>query len=405
MPPLFTRTFWTLLGGQFLQNLSFASLPLVPLLLLQLGASRTETGLIMAAGGVGAVLCRPLVGWALDAIGRRVVVYVSTLLTAAAMVWLAFIPSVGPALFLNRIVFGMAMGASATAWFTLAIDGMPLARRTEGIALFGLAGLLGLIVNPIAGELGLDGASIRSVFPWLGLVVALSLIAVVLASPDRQTRQLEAIQRRDARPSVPDIWRALRAPGLWPVWWATLLFAALFSVFLFFGAVAAESRGVAHPTWFWFSYAGGAVAVRVLGARIPDRVGPRNVLAPALASYGIGLSLGLWAWTTTDFLVAGLFAGIGHGLFFPCAAALAIGRMPEALRGTALSAFSMLLELASLLAAPAFGLIADHHGDGWMFAAASVLCLTGLVGWALLEGLWGDDVPSAQHRVSQDRNK
>ncbi|TVR02516.1 MAG: MFS transporter [Deltaproteobacteria bacterium] len=384
MPRLFTPRFWLLLAGQFLQNLSFASLPLVPLLLLHLGATRTEIGTLMAAGGIGAVASRPLVGWALDTIGRRPVLHTATLLSAATIAWLAWIPSLGPALWLNRILFGAAMGAAATAWFTLAIDGMPSQRRTEGIALFGIAGLAGLIVNPIAGELGLGGGDVQRIFPWVALVVALSILPVLLVKDPAKPPPNHDAERRPP-PGPAALVRALLHPRLAPVWIATLVFAAIFSAILYFGAVAAETRNVPKPTWLWFTYAGGAITVRLLGARLPDRIGPHNLVAPSLGLYAVALLLAAHAHSTSTFLAAGLLGGLAHGTFFPCAASLAIGRMPDDMRGTALATFTALLEMASFIAAPVFGWIADLQDDATMFTTAAAIGFVGIAAWTLLE--------------------
>ena len=66
------------------------------------------------------------------------------------------------------------------------------------------------------------------------------------------------------------------------MWLATVVFAGLVGVFMAFATVTAQSRGVANPAWLWFTYAAGAIGVRLLGAWVPDRIGPANLIAPAV---------------------------------------------------------------------------------------------------------------------------
>lgn len=381
MPALFTRTFCLLLTGQLLQNLAFASLPLLPLYLASLGADRTEIGVLMAAGAVGGILLRPGVGWALDVLGRRRVLVIATWWTSLSMISLWWITSTGWALFLSRVAFGVGFGALATAYFTLAADITPLSRRTEGIALFGIAGLLGLLVNPLAGTLGLQGEEMRWFLPLLGLFVMASLIPIrFLPVVTGAARPAPATPRTTGA-----LLRALLARPLLPVWLATAVFGILLSAFLFFGSLAAEARGIERPTHLWFTYAGGAILVRIAGARLPDRLGPVRLVAPSLLFYLAGLVVAALGTALDHFLLAGLLAGFGHGYFFPVLASLAVSRAPEEVRGSTIAAFTGLLELMGLLAGPLLGWIGDQSDDRTLFLTAAAIRTAGLLLWLPLE--------------------
>ena len=77
--PILTRPFALLVGANFLQALGFSSMILLPLYLDYLGASRALIGSIMSVGAVGGLLARPLVGWALDVLGRKTTLIAGTL--------------------------------------------------------------------------------------------------------------------------------------------------------------------------------------------------------------------------------------------------------------------------------------------------------------------------------------
>lgn len=381
MQPLVTRSFVLLVVGHFLQALGFSSMLLLPLYLQHLHASRTEIGIIMATGAISGLVMRPLVGWALDNVGRKPTLIVGTLLLVAGMVMIAAVDRIGVVIYLQRVVFGVGIGALFTAYFTFASDLVPASRRTEGLALFGISGLLPMLVNPLAEGIGIDAPDLRWFLPCVGAVIALSIPAV-LALPSREGRAHAPAPLRNALIAV-------RQRPLWAVWLATMAFSGMVAVFFTFATVAAESRGVERAAGLWLSYALGATVVRLFGGRIPDRIGPSNFVAPALGIYIAAMLLTAEATSLRDFLVAALLAGIGHGYCFPVLTSQVVSRSPEAFRGSALALFTALWGFTELLVTPSFGAIADAWGDGAMFMVAAVSGIVSLVVWLLLEHRWG----------------
>ncbi len=361
-----------------LASLGFASMILLPLYLDHLGALRAEIGALMAAASIGGLLSRPLVGAALDAWGRKPTLTVGTIFAVAAMglVWL--VVDVGATAWGMRILFGVGEGAMFSAYFTFVADVVPDERRTEGIALFGVSGLVPLAVSPLAALSGVSAADLRWFLPATGLVVLSSLLFLApIPEPGGK------IERSSL--SVGAALRALRARPLWSCWLGTIVFGGLVSLFMAFASVVAERRGVSLPTGLWLLYAGGAASVRLVGARLPDRVGPANLFTPALACYIVAVMIATEAGTDAGFLAAGLLAGLGHGYCFPVLTTQVVGRMPDAYRGSGLSLFTALFGVAALLVNPVCGAVADRYGDAVMLWVASTAAIGGLSLWAVLE--------------------
>lgn len=380
--PLLTRAFVCLTGGHFLQALGFSSMPLLPIYLGYLGASRSEIGAVMACASVGGLLSRPAVGWALDSWGRKPTLILGTVLMALVMQLTVFITSVGPLVVGMRFGFGIAEGILFTGYFAFAADLVPASRRTEGLALFGISGLLPLAVNPLVGQLGFGPSELRWFFPILGWVVACSLLFVIPLSEPKNTH---------GRPRI--TWQVVRSglgvPSLWSVWLASVVFATLVSTYMAFSTITAESRGIENGALLWLAYGAGAVGVRLVGARLPDRVGPENLVAPAVLFYVVALLVAARAESLGGMLVSGGFAGVGHGYCFPVIASLVVSRSPVEIRGSAMAAFTALWELAAISFTPVFGVLADLHGDGVMFITASCLAVVGVAGWGILERRFG----------------
>jgi MFS family permease len=368
-----------LTAGQFLQSIGYATLPLLPLYLAWLGASRVEIGIATGIGSAGGLLVRPWVGVALDRYGRRPVLLLGAAMLSVAVASVAMVQQVGWFLYLDRILYGVGIGCLFTGYFAFLSDLIPAERRTEGIALFGVAGLLPLVVSPVSYRLGLSGQELRWVFPVAGALVLASAACVWAI-------------REPARPAVSgppagalDMGRALIQRSLWSVWLATMAFATMVAVYFSFSTVTATERGVESATDLWFAYAFGSVSVRLVGSRLPDLVGARNLVAPSTALYVVALLLAAGGQSWSDFMWSGLLAGLGHGYCFPVLMSQVIGRAQADRRGMALSVFTALWDVALLGMTPLFGWLSDAMDDATMFASCALCGCALLAGWFATE--------------------
>ena len=375
---LLTRDFLLISGAHFVQAFGYASLLLLPVYLDHLGASRAEIGSIMAVSAVGSLAFRPFVAWALDSIGRKPVLVAGTVALTLSMLLIGTIDHAGGTAYIARFLFGLAAGALFPGYFALASDLVPEGRRTEGLAVFGLGGLLPLAFNGFVERLGIESAELGLFFPAIGVFVLTSL---VLLAPIRDPTKLSPKPAMTLR----TILHAMLVRRLWPVWFSTVIFSLLVSVFMTFSTVCAERRMVEDPASLWITYALGAAMVRLLGARLPDRIGTHNMVAPSLGIYILGIVVTAQASTPEDFLLGGFMAGIGHGYGFPVLTSEMIGRVDSRLRGSGMATFTGLWELVSLALTPALGMLADYRGDAFMFLTVAVVATLGLVGWAYSE--------------------
>lgn len=377
--------------AHFAQAIGWSSMLLFPLYLAHLGASRTEIGSIMGASAIGGLLLRPVVGWSLDHKGRRLTLAVGTVIACVAMGGVYFMDRIDWLAWAIRFVFGIGTAATFSGYFTFCTDIVPESRRTEGIALFGISGLVPLAVNPIATEIGVVAVDVRWFLPLLALLFLSSLV------PLWGVPEPEHLRTPGPRPSLSDTLNALRSRPLWPVWLATIAFSSLVMVFMSFASVTAENRGLGKPTAFWLTYAAGAVSVRAFGARLPDRLGTHNLLAPAVGLCIAGALVLARAQDMATLQLAGLFGGMGHGYCFPVLTSQVTERTPQAIRGSALSGFTALWDLSFLLSPPLLGYLADRTSDAVMFSTAACVGTGALLVWVFTEHFLGR--PLARRRV------
>jgi MFS family permease len=375
---LATRPFFWLILAHLLQAMGWTSLLLLPVYLEHLGGSRQLIGEVMAVGSVGGLIAQPIVGFALERFGRRPTLIVATAVLCVGLAGFGLVTEIGTMLYVSRFIFGLGGGALFSGYFTFAADIVPASRRTEGLALFGIAGLAPMLLNPFVGALVSDPGLLRWLFPTVSVIAGLSVLCI-LAVPEPQ--RSVAADRRGFLGSM----RRLLAPGLLPPYAAGLTFAVLAAVFMTFSTVVAKDVGIENAAIVWLTYAIGAISVRVLGGKLPDRIGTYNMVAPSLALYAGGLLALMHAETLSGVLLAGGLAGIGHGYGFPVLTSQLMSRVGTDLRGPAMALFIGLWEVSALIAPPLFGTLADSYGDRQMLLIAANTALVGLVVWAALE--------------------
>jgi MFS family permease len=121
------------------------------------------------------------------------------------------------------------------------------------------------------------------------------------------------------------------------------------------------------------------ISFRSLGARVPDRLGPRRTTTSSLAASASGLLvMALWADP------AGLYAGtillaVGQALCFPALMTLAVEAAPPSERGAVVGTFTAFFDLAFSLGAVSLGGVASAYGYRGAFAGGALAAATGLV--------------------------
>jgi MFS family permease len=372
---LFTRPFVLCSVANLAQGLAFNLFLHFPGFLKQLGAGEVQIGFIFGLTAVASILARPPIGRSMDSRGRRPVILLGNALNVIVCCLYLTVGAVGPWVYAIRIAHGLAEAMLFTALFTYAADFVPAARRTQGLALFGVSGMLPISFGGVLGDVILARAAYDALF-WTASGFAVLALALSLplreaprgASRDEPSRGFAA---------------SLRQRDLIPLWWIGMAFAlALASVFTFTKTFAMET-GLGSVGAFFTAYSAAAIFLRVFLGWLPDRVGPKRVLFPALLCIATGFLLLAGAETAGDVVLAGALCGVGHGFTFPILFGMVVTRAREAERGSAMAIFTALFDGGVLLGGPSFGLVIRLGGYSAMFAAAALVVLVGTVVFAV----------------------
>lgn len=360
--------------------LSLNGFILLPLYVHQRGGTEVEIGLVMGLYNAVGIVCQPLIGPWIDAVGRRPFMLSGVGLLFVSALLASLEPGL-PVLALVRTLQGVAFSAFFVASFSYVVDLVPSARRGWALGIYGVSGLLATSIAPLYGEWIIRRVGFRPLFV---LSAALAAVAGGLVWPLHETSRAE----------VP----AVRA-SLWERGGFDEVFHKHMAVTLFFGLGAgtifvflptfADNLGVRTLALFYTAYAFAAMAVRVFGGSLIDTHGRRAVIVPSMfvqaAATGLLAALGLLVTRTSEtpavpvLFLAGLLSGGAHGFLYPGLAALVTDRTPEARRGVVVGVFSAVFLVGQTSGSFLFGYITHALGYGLMWSVLALLLLTGAV--------------------------
>lgn len=346
-----------------------ALLPVVPVYVEDgLGRGSVAVGVAVGAFSVGAVLLRPLAGRVGDRAGRRVLVIFGALFAGLATSLYHFASSV-PALVGARFAAGLGEAAFFVGAAAMATDLAPEERRGEAISYWSIAVYGGLGFGPFLGETLLAGDHYDRVWTLSAL---LALTAGVAALATRET--IDEVHRTAPGTRPPLLHRKSIVPGM-------ILFLGLIGLagFVEFVPLYVDDIGLGQSRFVFVVYSTLVLGVRILGARIPDRAGPR--LAGTGATSGVMLGMFVFAAAANP---AGLYGGtvvfaMGMSLMYPAMLMLALTDVPARERGAAVGTVSSFFDLSQGLGAIILGLVAALAGIRGAFVAGGLFALAALV--------------------------
>jgi MFS family permease len=347
-------------------------LPVVPLFVQgPLGGGDLAVGIAVGAFSAGAVLLRPYAGRIGDRWGRKVLI-VGGAFTVAVAVVLYLLATNVVLLVGARLLGGVGEAAFFVGAGTMITDLAPSDRRGEAISYWSVAVYGGLAFGPTLGEIVLDNdhyARVWTVSAVLALVAAL-LGLLTHETGDRQAPTINPVTGR--RP--PLLHRSALAPG-------AVLFLGLVGLagFTEFVPLYVPQVGLSDSRSVFLVYGCVILLVRIVGARLPDRIGPLKAGTGATGLAAIGMTI-MAAIPTAWGLYLGTFVfSIGMSLLYPALLTLALTGVPDNERGSAVGTVSSFFDASQGLGAVILGGVAVVGGYRGSFLGGAVLAAAGLV--------------------------
>ena len=364
LSPDFVRT--TL--ANFCFFLSFASFFLLPLHVRELGGSDQTVGFVMGATGFTGLLAVFAVAPLLDRYGR--IAFLRGGLATMMLASLAFlhVETIGPEMFALRAIQGLAFAATFNAASTLAAEFSPPGERARTLGLFGVSTLTTHAIAPMLGEQviarsGFAGLFLMAAgFAGLGLTISFSVSA-----PPRSSAPRRADDGTAASSALLACYATAALCGL------------AFGTVITFTPTFVTDEQLGAVSLFFASYTVTALATRLFGSGLPDRLGHRVVLGPTIAALA-GIIAGLaFVHTTTALVIDGLLFGLAQGLAYPTLNAYTLARTPERLLGRVQSLFNGAFNVGVTTGSFVLGGVVRDYGHRTAFLIAAAAALGGLV--------------------------
>jgi MFS transporter, DHA1 family, tetracycline resistance protein len=355
-------------------------LPLLPFYAERFGASGIQIAVLVFSYSLAQLLLAPVWGRLSDRYGRRPILIIGLLGSAASYLVFAYAGSI-PALLLSRTMAGVG-GANIPVAQAYIADVTTPAQRAGGMGLIGAAFGLGFIFGPAIGGILAPVAPEAPGLAAAGLCAGNAFLAFFLL-PESLPPEARAARRPPPRTAPAlrsrlDGARAvfrnrefLRVLGL------TFLFTAAFSsIHPIFPLFASDRLGLDERGVGWlFSYMGlvSALMQGVVVRLLAPRIGERGLLRLSGVPFVLGLVLIAASSTLPALLLALLLLGIGFGGTLPSLVSLLSRAVPPELQGGSLGVGQSVSALARVAGPLLGGAAWDLTGPSSPFLAGAVL--------------------------------
>lgn len=383
-PGLYTAPYIRISFANLCTLSSFGSFFLFPLFVTGRGGTEADIGVVMGAFALASVLCRPWISEMIDRIGRKRSCTIGSILMSILPVTFLFfrgdLNSFYLPLILARLLHGVGFALYFTGVFTYVADIVPQRRLNEGLGMFGITGLAGLAIGPVLAEITintfgfsvffLSAAGMAAIGLWLHLFLPESYLP---PCGGRSPSFFSLLFRRK------------------------ILIVAMLAVIFGFGRAASTTfvapfalmQQLTFISFYYLAYSFAAVATRLLGGKLADKIGEERIIPYGLVLLGLGLLLVIFLGGTMVLVISGLLAGCGHGFLYPCLNALAVRDEPDNVRGKITGIFTGGFDAGTFVGCIILGYIGEWAGFRILFLVAGLVPIAGLGAYKLQTSVVG----------------
>lgn len=352
-------------------------IPVLPLYAERYGASEATVGILLATYSAMQFVFAPILGKLSDRVGRRPVLLVSLIGTAAGFLLMGFAPQmpVGFALFglaptlvwlfAARIIDGISGGNISTAQAYIA-DVTPPEDRSRGMGLIGAAFGLGFIFGPAIGG-ALSHISPEAPFFFAAAMAAANATALYFFLPESLSHEHRAAARSGG------IVELLKESESWQLsailatyFFATVSFAMMTATFALFAAHRFKFNE--SNTGFLFAYVGviGAVIQGGLLGRLVKLFGEKTLAVTGTAIFAASVFGFPLSQTVTALIITSTGVAVGNSLMAPTLNGLASNSVNASLQGRVLGVLASVASLARIIGPVLGGWLLSRDPDASM---------------------------------------
>src|ERR1043166_2451344 len=362
--PLFTARFWGMWAFSFVTFFSaFQLLPVIPFRILDLGGTTAQAGWFLSVYTFASAFSAPVTGSLADHFGRGRTLITASLLFIVFSILYGIVTNLALLLVIGLIHGSIWSSILAASSAILVNDFIPQSRRTQGLAIAGLASQFAIAAAPAIG-LGVFH------FGWFVLCAEMAVLSVLMTIAALLLRMRD--QSHDRRIVLAEVWD-------WRVTQTALTLATSsigYGGITSYAAILAEQRHVTPKAVYLTTMAVAVIVIRLFTSHLGDRFGTKAILYPSLLLVPVAFVILAFAHSRAGFIASAAIFGASWGSAYPAFAAFIMENTDPERRarsfGSIVWAFDTGIAAGSLLV----GSIGQRWGLGTAFlASAAVSCL------------------------------
>lgn len=330
-----------------------------------LGGSVFVCGVAAGLFAFTSLLSRPVSGLLVDALNKKKLLYIFTLLMGASLFLYSIIPSI-PVILLFRGLHGIAFGISSTASLVLVSECVSEARIGEAVSYFGIMSVASMAIGPAIGIWLSDSYGYRV---CMLVSTAMLFVAAFIAAMFPYIHRKSEIEFRITDVfSVPRIVEQ-KLIGLSGVNASFTMMNGIVSTYL---VVFAAERGIHGSSWHFTVNAVVLILTRILMARKMNQWSLKQNLYPAFIFGIVTLLLIGWANSLLLLIIAAAAKAMAQSMSQPALQTEALRRVIPEKRGVACSTMYIGGDLGQAVGPILGGLLAQNFGYGNMYFASVI---------------------------------
>ncbi len=343
-----------------------AIIPVLPLYASEYGVSQTAIGMTVAIYGLARLVSGLPAGKLADLLGRRVVLALGGVLSAAGNFWCAYAASLAE-LIAARFVAGIGAGLTLTAGMIILADITSTARRGRVMAIYQGVFLFAVGIGPLPGGYLAENWGLSVPFAAYGAASGIAaIVGWFFVSETRSLAMSDLTQGHATIPFKLQLKQVLKPIGFRLVssigfMNAVVRTGGLFAIVPIIGTTRLGLEASVIGLCMAIGSIAGLLATYPAGVLV-DKMGRKPVIVPATMSVALAFIMFALAQDFIWFLFATVIWGVSSAVSGAAPSAYAADISPKAHGAAAMSTYRTLADAGYVIGPIALGLLADGYG-------------------------------------------
>ncbi len=401
----YPQNFWVLVGALFIDRVGGSLVyPFLALFITEkFNVGMTQVGAIFAIHAGGAFFGNMVGGAFADKFGRKTMLIIGLVFSAAVSILMGFIND-------WELFYGLAFVTGLLSEFggpavqAMMADILPPDKRPDGFGILRVVINLSVTIGPAIGGL-LAGIDYLLLFITDTLVSLMTALIVLIKLPETKPALLQGQKEETVAQSLGGYSRVLKDKVFLAVIFLTTFTAIVYrqmsstlSVFL------RDVHGVL-PRLYGYLLSMNAAMVVLFQFPVTRRVKrfhPLAIMAAGNVLYAVGFGLFGFTGQLWQFFAAMAILTVGEMVIAPIMQTMIADLAPQDMRGRYMAAFHVGWGVASAVGPWAAGVVLDNYNPNWIWYAGGIICSIVALGYFVLKGRVGHRFISLSEREKEN---